>query len=496
MAKYVMALDAGTTSNRCILFNEKGEMCSVAQKEFTQYFPKPGWVEHNANEIWSSQLSVAVEAMAQIGANAEDIAAIGITNQRETTIVWDKMTGEPVYNAIVWQCRRTSEYCDSLKEKGLTDKFREKTGLVIDAYFSGTKLKWILDNVPGVRERAEKGELLFGTVETWLIWKLTKGSVHVTDYSNASRTMLFNINTLQWDDEILAELNIPKCMLPEAKPSSCVYGESDPVFFGGPIKIAGAAGDQQSALFGQTCFNPGEAKNTYGTGCFMILNTGKEPVLSQNNLLTTIAWKLGDQTTYALEGSVFVGGAVVQWLRDGIGLIPNASITEQMAKSVSDNGGVYFVPALTGLGAPYWDQYARGAIIGITRGTTAAHLTRAALEGICYQVYDVLMAMENDIHAKPKEIRVDGGAIANNFLMQFQSDICRCPVVRPNVLETTALGAAYLAGLAIGYWKDIDELKEQWCLDKVFNPQMKEDTACKLLNEWHKAVGRSQNWAE
>ena len=496
MAKYVMAFDAGTTSNRCILFNEKGEICSVAQKEFTQYFPKPGWVEHDANEIWSTQLGVAVEAMSKIGASSEDIVAIGITNQRETTIVWDKNTGEPVYHAIVWQCRRTSEYCDTLKEKGLVDTFRAKTGLVIDAYFSGTKLKWILDNVEGVRERAEKGELLFGTVETWLIWKLTKGRVHVTDYSNASRTMLFNINTLQWDDEILQELNIPKCMLPEAKPSSCIYGESDPQYFGGPIPIGGAAGDQQAALFGQLCVEDGMIKTTYGTGCFMILNTGKKPVLSQNNLLTTIAWKLGDQTTYALEGSVFVGGAVVQWLRDGIGLIPNASITEQMAKSVSDNGGVYFVPALTGLGAPYWDQYARGAIIGITRGTTAAHLTRAALEGICYQVYDVLMAMENDIHAKPKEIRVDGGAIANNFLMQFQSDICRCPVVRPNVLETTALGAAYLAGLAIGYWKDIDELKEQWCLDKVFNPQMKEDTARKLLNEWHKAVGRSQNWAE
>ena len=491
-----MALDAGTTSNRCILFDKSGKIVSMAQKEFTQIFPQPGWVEHDPREIWSTQLSVARQAMNQINASAADIAAIGITNQRETAIVWDKNTGKPVYNAIVWQCRRTAPIIEDLKAKGYEAFIKKTTGLIPDAYFSGTKIKWILDHVEDARERAKKGELLFGTIDTWLIWNLSGGRIHVTDYTNASRTMLFDIHSLCWNERLLEVLDIPMTMMPEVKPSSCIYGESDSQYFGGPIPIGGAAGDQQAALFGQLCVEDGMIKTTYGTGCFMILNTGKEPVLSQNNLLTTIAWKLGDQTTYALEGSVFVGGAVVQWLRDGIGLIPNASITEQMAKSVSDNGGVYFVPALTGLGAPYWDQYARGAIIGITRGTTAAHLTRAALEGICYQVYDVLMAMENDIHAKPKEIRVDGGAIANNFLMQFQSDICRCPVVRPNVLETTALGAAYLAGLAIGYWKDIDELKEQWCLDKVFNPQMKEDTARKLLNEWHKAVGRSQNWAE
>ena len=492
---YIMALDAGTTSNRCILFNKAGEICSVAQKEFAQYYPKPGWVEHDANEIWSTMLGVAVEAMQKAGASYEDIAAIGITNQRETTIVWDKKTGEPVYNAIVWQCRRTSEYCDSLMERGLVDRFREKTGLVIDAYFSATKLKWILDEVPGVRERAERGDLYFGTVETWLIWKMTKGKVHVTDYTNASRTMLFNIHTQEWDKELLDLFQIPASMMPEVKSSSEVYCEtSTPVFKTG-IPVSGMAGDQQAALFGQLCTDIGMIKTTYGTGCFMILNTGSKPVLSQNNLLTTIAWKLNGKVTYALEGSVFVGGAVVQWLRDELGLIQSAAITEQLANSVPDNGGVYFVPALTGLGAPYWDQYARGAIIGITRGTSAAHLTRAALEGICYQIYDVLMAMENDIHAKPKEIRVDGGAIANNFLMQFQADICRCPVVRPRVLETTALGAAYLAGLAIGYWKDVDELKEQWSLDNIFSAEMHEETAEALLTEWHKAVGRSLNWA-
>ena len=390
MAKYVMALDAGTTSNRCILFNEKGEMCSVAQREFTQYFPQPGWVEHDADEIWASQLGVAVEAMNMIGATAEDIAAIGITNQRETAIVWDKNTGEPVYHAIVWQCRRTSEYCDSLKEKGLTDKFREKTGLVIDAYFSGTKVKWILDNVPGARERAEKGELLFGTVETWLIWKLTKGAVHVTDYSNASRTMLFNINTLEWDDEILAELGIPKCMLPEAKPSSCVYGTADPSFLGGPIPIAGAAGDQQAALFGQTCFTAGEAKNTYGTGCFLLMNTGEKPVFSKNGLVTTIAWGLDGKVNYALEGSIFVAGAAIQWLRDELRIIDSAPDSEYMAKKVKDTNGCYVVPAFTGLGAPHWDQYARGTIVGITRGVNKYHIIRATLESLSYQVNYVL----------------------------------------------------------------------------------------------------------
>ena len=496
MAKYVMALDAGTTSNRCILFNEKGEMCSVAQKEFTQYFPKPGWVEHNANEIWSSQLSVAVEAMAQIGANAEDIAAIGITNQRETTIVWDKMTGEPVYNAIVWQCRRTSEYCDSLKEKGLTDKFREKTGLVIDAYFSGTKLKWILDNVPGVRERAEKGELLFGTVETWLIWKLTKGSVHVTDYSNASRTMLFNIITLQWDDEILAELNIPKCMLPEAKPSSCVYGESDPVFFGGPIKIAGAAGDQQSALFGQTCFNPGEAKNTYGTGCFMLMNTGEKPVFSKNGLVTTIAWGLDGKVNYALEGSIFVAGASIQWLRDEMRLIDSSPDSEYMAKKVKDTNGCYVVPAFTGLGAPHWDQYARGTIVGITRGVNKYHIIRATLESLAYQTNDVLQAMQADSGIQLEALKVDGGASANNLLMQIQSDIIQAPVHRPKCVETTAMGAAYLAGLAVGYWANKEDVIKNWAIDCVFAPEIEPEERDKKVKGWNKAVKYSFGWAK
>ena len=496
MAKYVMALYAVTTSNRCILFNEKGEMCSVAQKEFTQYFPKPGWVEHNANEIWSSQLSVAVEAMAQIGANAEDIAAIGITNQRETTIVWDKVTGEPVYNAIVWQCRRTSEYCDSLKEKGLTDKFREKTGLVIDAYFSGTKLKWILDNVPGVRERAEKGELLFGTVETWLIWRLTKGAVHVTDYSNASRTMLFNINTLQWDDEILAELNIPKCMLPEAKPSSCVYGESDPTFFGGPIKIAGAAGDQQSALFGQTCFNPGEAKNTYGTGCFMLMNTGEKPVFSKNGLVTTIAWGLDGKVNYALEGSIFVAGASIQWLRDEMRLIDSSPDSEYMAKKVKDTNGCYVVPAFTGLGAPHWDQYARGTIVGITRGVNKYHIIRATLESLAYQTNDVLQAMQADSGIQLEALKVDGGASANNLLMQIQSDIIQAPVHRPKCVETTAMGAAYLAGLAVGYWASKEDVIKNWAIDRVFAPAIEPEERDKKVKGWNKAVKYSFGWAK
>ena len=420
MSKYIMALDAGTTSNRCILFDEKGEICSIAQKEFTQYFPKPGWVEHDANEIWSSQLGVAVEAMAKLGIGADDIAAIGITNQRETTIVWDKNTGEPVYNAIVWQCRRTSEYCDTLKDKGLTDKFREKTGLIIDAYFSGTKLKWILDNVDGVRERAEKGELLFGTVETWLIWKLTKGKAHVTDYSNASRTLLFNIKDLTWDKEILEELNIPESMLPEPKPSSCVYGYSDASFFGKEIPIAGAAGDQQAALFGQTCFNPGEAKNTYGTGCFMLMNTGETPVYSQNGLVTTIAWGLDGKVNYALEGSIFVAGASIQWLRDELRIIESAADSEYMAKKVKDTNGCYVVPAFTGLGAPYWDQYARGTIVGLSRGVNKYHIIRATLESIGYQVNDVLHAMKADSGIDLAALKVDGGASANDFLMQFQ----------------------------------------------------------------------------
>ncbi|MDK2968659.1 MULTISPECIES: glycerol kinase GlpK [Lacrimispora] len=496
MAKYVMALDSGTTSNRCILFNEKGEMCSVAQKEFTQYFPKPGWVEHDANEIWSSQLGVAVEAMSKIGATAEDIAAIGITNQRETTIVWDKATGEPVYHAIVWQCRRTSEYCDSLKEKGLTDSFRQKTGLIIDAYFSGTKLKWILDNVEGVRERAEAGELLFGTVETWLIWKLTKGRVHVTDYSNASRTMLFNIQELKWDLDILKELNIPECMLPEAKPSSLVYGESDSQFFGGPIPIGGAAGDQQSALFGQTCFTAGEAKNTYGTGCFLLMNTGEKPVFSKNGLVTTIAWGLDGKVNYALEGSIFVAGAAIQWLRDEMKLVDSSQDSEYMAKKVKDTNGCYVVPAFTGLGAPHWDQYARGTIVGITRGVNKYHIIRATLESLAFQVNDVINAMQADSGITLSTLKVDGGASANNFLMQFQSDIMGAPVHRPVCVETTAMGAAYLAGLAVGYWESKEAVVKNWQIDKIFHPEMAETERAELVNGWNKAVKCSYGWAK
>ena len=496
MSKYIMALDAGTTSNRCILFDEKGEICSIAQKEFTQYFPKPGWVEHDANEIWSSQLGVAVEAMAKLGIGADDIAAIGITNQRETTIVWDKSTGEPVYNAIVWQCRRTSEYCDTLKDKGLTDKFREKTGLIIDAYFSGTKLKWILDNVDGVRERAEKGELLFGTVETWLIWKLTKGKAHVTDYSNASRTLLFNIKDLTWDKEILEELNIPESMLPEPKPSSYVYGYSDASFFGKEIPISGAAGDQQAALFGQTCFNPGEAKNTYGTGCFMLMNTGETAVYSQNGLVTTIAWGLDGKVNYALEGSIFVAGASIQWLRDELRIIESAADSEYMAKKVKDTNGCYVVPAFTGLGAPYWDQYARGTIVGLSRGVNKYHIIRATLESIGYQVNDVLHAMKADSGIDLAALKVDGGASANDFLMQFQSDIINAPVKRPSCIETTAMGAAYLAGLAVGYWNSKEDVIKNWAVDKIFSPIMGEDERERKIKGWNKAVKYSFGWAK
>lgn len=496
MAKYIMALDAGTTSNRCVLFNQKGDMCSVAQKEFTQYFPKPGWVEHDANEIWSAQLGVAVEAMNKIGASAEDIAAIGITNQRETAVVWDKDTGEPVYNAIVWQCRRTSEYCDVLKEKGLTEKFREKTGLVIDAYFSGTKIRWILDNVEGARERAEKGELLFGTVETWLIWKLTKGAVHVTDYSNASRTMLFNINTLEWDSEILRELDIPACMLPEAKPSSCVYGMADSSFFGGEIPIGGAAGDQQAALFGQTCFSEGDAKNTYGTGCFLLMNTGEKPVFSKNGLVTTIAWGLDGKVNYALEGSIFVAGAVIQWLRDEMRLIDSAADSEYMAQKEDNTNGCYVVPAFTGLGAPHWDQYARGTIVGITRGVNKYHIIRAALESLAYQVYDVLTAMRADSGIELSMLKADGGASANNFLMQFQADIINAPVSRPRCVETTAMGAAYLAGLAVGYWKSKEDVIKNWQIDKVFEPECAEEKRERRIRGWNKAVKYAYGWAK
>lgn len=494
MAKYIMALDSGTTSNRCILFNKNGQICSVAQKEFTQIFPKAGWVEHDASEIWSTQLSVAREAMNQIEAEPEDIAAIGITNQRETTIVWDKNTGQPVYNAIVWQCRRTSEFCDSLKAKGLEEKFRKKTGLVIDAYFSATKVKWILDHVEGARERAERGELLFGTVETWLIWKLTKGAVHVTDYSNASRTMMFNINTLEWDDEILEELDIPRCMLPQVKESSEIYGETDPSFFGGRIPVSGAAGDQQSALFGQACFEKGDAKNTYGTGCFMLMNAGEKPVFSDNGLVTTIGWSLDGKVTYVLEGSVFVAGAAIQWLRDELRIVDSASDTEYFAGKVKDTNGCYVVPAFTGLGAPYWDQYARGTIVGLTRGVNKYHIVRATLESLVYQVNDVMDVMRSDAGINLTTLRVDGGASANNLLMQIQADISDVPVERPECIETTALGAAYLAGLAVGFWENKEAVLESRVVDKIFRPQIEEEERQKRVKGWRAAVGCSRDW--
>ena len=496
MGKYIMALDAGTTSNRCILFDQKGQIVSLAQKEFTQRFPKPGWVEHDANEIWSTMLGVAVEAMQKAGASYEDIAAIGITNQRETTIVWDKKTGEPVYNAIVWQCRRTSEYCDSLMERGLVDRFREKTGLVIDAYFSATKLKWILDEVPGVRERAERGDLYFGTVETWLIWKMTKGKIHVTDYTNASRTMLFNIHTLKWDEDILKELNIPLCMLPEVRPSSCVYGETASTYFGGPIPIAGAAGDQQAALFGQTCFQPGEAKNTYGTGCFMLMNTGDKPVFSENGLVTTIAWGLNGQVTYALEGSIFVAGAAIQWLRDEMRLIDSSPDSEYMATKVPDTNGCYVVPAFTGLGAPHWDQYARGIIVGLTRGVNKYHIIRATLDSLCYQTNDVLRAMEADSGIRLAALKVDGGACANNYLMQTQADIINAPVQRPRCVETTAMGAAYLAGLAVGYWMSKEDVVQNWAIDRTFAPNIGAEEREKRIHGWNKALRCAYGWAK
>ncbi|MBQ3686404.1 MAG: glycerol kinase GlpK, partial [Treponema sp.] len=475
MSKYIMALDEGTTSARCILFDQKGTMKAVAQKEFTQFFPKPGWVEHDASEIWQIQLLVAREALQKVKASARDIAAIGITNQRETTVVWEKESGQPVCNAIVWQCRRTADYARSLKEKGLTDSYRAKTGLVIDPYFSATKLRWILENVPGARERAQKGELLFGTIETWLIYKLTKGRVHVTDYSNASRTMLFNINTLEWDEDILAELDIPRSMLPEAKPSSCIYGEADAEFFGAPIPIAGAAGDQQCALFGQTCFAPGDAKNTYGTGCFMLMNTGKKPIFSKNGLLTTIAWGLDGTVEYALEGSVLVAGASLQWLRDELRMIDGSPDSEYFATRVEDTNGCYVVPAFAGLGAPYWDPYARGAIVGLTRGVNKYHLIRATVESLAFQTADVLAAMEKDSGIHLTSLKVDGGACKNNFLMQFQADIMGVPVNRPVCVETTAMGAAYLAGLAVGYWKSKDEVVANWRLDREFRCEMDAD---------------------
>ena len=494
--KYIMAFDAGTTSNRCILFNKAGEICSIAQREFRQIYPKSGWVEHNANEIWATQYGVAAEAMQKIGASAKDIAAIGITDQRETTIVWDKKTGEPVYNAIVWQCRRTSEYCDYLKSKGLEQSFRQKTGLIIDAYFSATKLKWILDNVEGARKRAQDGELLFGTVETWLIWKLTKGKVHITDYSNASRTMLFNINTLKWDKDILAELDIPEKMLPAPMPSSCVYGETDKEFFGHPIKIAGAAGDQQSALFGQICFDRGEAKNTYGTGCFMLMNTGEKPVFSNNGLLTTIAWGLNGKVNYALEGSVYVAGACVKWLRDEMHIIDSAPEADYMASRVPDTNGCYVIPAFTGLAAPYWDQYARGTVVGLTRGVNKYHFIRAALESIAYSTYDLALQMEKDFGEKIQSFKVDGGASRSDFLMQVQADIINKELFKPTCIETTAMGAAYLAGLAVDYWKDTDEIKSNWKVEKIFKSSISDENREQRLKGWHKAVKYAMGWAK
>lgn len=496
MSKYIMSLDQGTTSSRCILFDKEGNIVSMAQKEIKQYYPQSAWVEQDAMEIWSTQIGVAQEAMYKINASYENIAAIGITNQRETTIIWEKETGKPIYPAIVWQCRRTANYCDSLKENGLEEIYRQKTGLMIDAYFSATKIKWILENVPNAMERAQKGELLFGTVDSWLIWNLTKGKVHVTDYSNASRTMLFNIYSLEWDEEILSELNIPKIILPNVKPSSCIYGYTDSTIFGGKIPISGAAGDQQSALFGQTCYSAGNAKNTYGTGCFLLMNTGEKPVDSKNGLLTTIAWGIDDKVEYALEGSIFVAGAAIQWLRDELKLIDSAEDSEYMAQKVSDTNGVYIVPAFAGLGAPYWDQYARGTIVGITRGVNKYHIIRATLESLAYQVYDVLKAMQEDSGITLKSLKVDGGACANNFLMQFQSDIINAPVKRPICIETTALGAAYLAGLAVGYWKDKKEIIQNWKISKTFFSNMEQETRSKHLENWHKAVNCSFGWAK
>lgn len=496
MKKYVMALDQGTTSSRCIIFDKFGKIKSMAAKEFTQIYPKPGWVEHDPMEIWSTQFSVATEAMAKLGIEAGEIAAIGITNQRETTIVWNKNTGQPIYNAIVWQCRRTSDMVDDLKRRGFDTYIRETTGLIPDAYFSATKIKWILDNVPGARDEAEKGNLLFGTVDTWLIWNLTKGRSFVTDYSNASRTMMFDINKLKWDENILNELNIPYNMLPEVKPSSYPYGVSDRSLFGEEIPICGAAGDQQAALFGQCCFTKGEAKNTYGTGCFLLMNTGDEAVTSKHGLLTTIAACTDEKPEYALEGSVFVAGAAVQWLRDELRLIRNATESEKYACEVEDTNGVYVIPAFTGLGAPYWDQYARGAIVGITRGCNREHIIRATLESIAYQTYDVIKAMEKDLGEDLKILKVDGGASANNFLMQFQADILDTQVIKPECIETTALGAAYLAGLSVGFWKDKDEIKKNWALSKTYTPNMNKDYRDSLLKGWHKAVGRSFAWAQ
>ncbi|MDF2473621.1 MAG: glpK [Anaerocolumna sp.] len=492
--EFIMALDQGTTSSRCIIFDKQGEMIAVAQKEFTQIYPKGGWVEHDAMEIWGTQVGVAGEALAKAGLSADDIAAIGITNQRETTVVWNKKTGMPVYNAIVWQCRRTAEYCDELKEKGLATSIKEKTGLIVDAYFSGTKIRWILENVPGARELAENGELLFGNIDTWLIWNLTKGKVHVTDYSNASRTMIYNINELKWDEELLKELNIPLSMLPQVKTSSELYGFTDDSVFGAPIAIAGDAGDQQSALFGQLCCKEGMAKNTYGTGCFLLMNTGNQPVESKHGLLTTMAACYNGKPEYALEGSIFVGGAVIQWIRDELRMFNSSAESERYATAVEDTGGVYLVPAFVGLGAPYWDPYARGTVVGLTRGTKKEHFVRAALESMAYQTYDVLNAMEQDSGIRLQALKVDGGACANNFLMQFQADVLDTPVERPAVIETTALGAAYLAGLAVGYWKDLDDISTSSKSSTTFTPNMDTEKREKITAGWHKAVERSRDW--
>ena len=496
MEKYIIALDQGTTSCRCILFNEQGTIVSMAQKEYKQYYPKAGWVEHNPNEIWQTQLESAQKALQQIGADYKNISAIGITNQRETTVIWDKNTGEPIYPAIVWQCRRTADYCDSLIKKGLADTFRKKTGLLIDSYFSATKIHWILQNVPHAKQKAEKGDLLFGTTDTWLIWKLTKGAVHATDYSNASRTMLFNINTLQWDTDILKELEIPKAILPAVHPSSFHFGNTHKSIFGGEIPITGVAGDQQSALFGQNCFTAGSAKNTYGTGCFLLMNTGNKPVFSTHGLLTTIAWGIDNQIIYALEGSVFTAGAAIQWLRDELHMIQTASETQKIAEQVPDNNGVYMVPAFAGLGAPHWDAYARGTIIGLTAGVNYKHIIRATLESLAYQTYDVLKAMEEDSNIALKCLRVDGGACANDFIMQFQSDIIGVPIERPVCIETTALGAAYLAGLYVGYWNDKKDISQNCSIEKSFYSTMTEEVRQKNLKGWHKAVHATLGFAK
>lgn len=491
MKQYILALDQGTSSSRAIVFDETGATCAVAQKEFRQIFPRSGWVEHDPHEIWSSQASVIAEAITTLDINGLNIAGIGITNQRETTIVWDSDTEEPIYNAIVWQDRRTSDYCDKLKSEGVMEMIRRKTGLIIDAYFSATKIKWILDNVPGARERANKGKLLFGTVDTWLIWRLTRGEVHVTDVSNASRTMLFNINTLQWDDELLKMFDIPRSMMPEVRSSSEIYGHTKTTIFAHKVPIAGIAGDQQAALFGQMCIEPGMVKNTYGTGCFLLMNSGDKPIISQNNLITTVAWKIGDKVNYALEGSIFVGGSVVQWLRDGLGVIKSSSEVEELASRVPDTNGVYFVPALTGLGAPWWDQYARGTIVGISRGTNTAHIARAALEGIAFQTMDITAAMSRDAGLPLRELKVDGGASRNNLLMQFQADILGTRVIRPRVVETTALGAAYLAGLAVGYWSSVEQIRKQWHVDRIFEPTWDETAISKARDGWEDAVKRT-----